>query len=95
MPGKEYKDNEDLEEKLREELAMIKTDYEHKIAEVSEKAYQMGFSDCQKKMQDKEAELKDLQHQHLLLQVKYDQLLRAAKELTQCLQCETGNGFIK
>ena len=32
---------------------------------------------------------------YLLLQVRYDQMLRASKELAQCLQYETGNGFIK
>lgn len=38
---------------------------------------------------------KDAEKDHLLLQVRYDQILRASKELAQCLQYETGNGFIK
>lgn len=37
---------------------------------------------------------KDAEKDHLL-QVRYDQILRASKELAQCLQYETGNGFIK
>lgn len=38
---------------------------------------------------------KDAEKDHLLLQVRYGQILRASKELAQCLQYETGNGFIK
>lgn len=83
------------QEEYDSELAKIRTEYEYKTAEASEKAYQMGFSDCQKKMQDKEAELQDLKHKYLLLQVRHDQLLRTTKELAQCLQYETGNGFIE
>ena len=82
-------------EEYDSELAKIRTEYEFKKAEASEKAYQMGFSDCQKKMQDKEAALEDLKHKYLLLQVRHDQLLRTTKELAQCLQYETGNGFIE
>lgn len=37
---------------------------------------------------------KGAEKDHLLLQVRYDQILRASKELAQCLQYETGNGFI-
>lgn len=33
--------------------------------------------------------------EHLLLQIRYDQILRTSKELAMCLQYETGNGFIK
>lgn len=38
--------------------------------------------------------LKEKEKQHILLHVRYDQLLRTSKELAQCLQYETGNGFI-
>ncbi len=37
---------------------------------------------------------KTTEKDYLLLQVRYDQMLRASKELAQCLQYETGNGFI-
>lgn len=85
----------EIEREQYNELLRNSNEAEHRIAEASEKAYQMALSDCQKKMQDKEAELKELQHQNLLLQVRHDQLLKTTKELTQCLQYETGNGFIK
>lgn len=40
-------------------------------------------------------EVKTGRKANMLLQVRYDQLLKATKELAQCLQYETGNGFIE
>lgn len=59
----------------------------------------MDENNCMKaRIEELKTELKkakDVEKDHLLLQVRYDQILRASKELAQCLQYETGNGFIK
>lgn len=73
----------------------IRNEMEAKMAKSTEDAYKMGYKDCEDKMKHSETEYSKLKNEHILLQVKYDQLLRATKELSICLQYETGNGFVK
>lgn len=83
------------QEEYDKQIADMRKECEVRIAEASEKAYQMALSDCEKKIKEAHAELEMAKKDNLLLQVKHDQLLRTTKELALCLQYETGNGFVK
>ena len=87
----------ELEEKIREEAertadeATWKYRVDNERLEKENKELKDQIEEMKAYLEKAKATEKD----YLLLQVRYDQMLRASKELAQCLQYETGNGFIK
>lgn len=90
-------------QKLEKEMRSMREQIEHEmrsemeceIAKKTEEAYHNGYSDCEKKFSKETEDYEKLKKDYLLLQVKYDQVLRTLKEACCCLQYETGNGYIK
>lgn len=91
MGGEERKIDMHIEKYLNEDGKVVMT--EEEFYEIKDENDNMRAQ-----IEELKAELeksKASEKEHLLLQIRYDQILRTSKELALCLQYETGNGFIK
>lgn len=79
----------------QETVKMSLVEFESRMAKATEEGYHSGRKAADKVIEEIKGKLRDAEKDNILLQVRFDQLLKATKEIALCLQYVTGNGSIK
>ena len=91
MGGEERRIDMHIEKYLNEDGKVVMTEEEFYEIKDENDSMRAQIEELKVELEKSKASEKE----HLLLQIRYDQILRTSKELAMCLQYETGNGFIK
>ncbi len=101
MQFKKYRSDEEIVEMTREE-------YDSLLCNAADKAEEKYKSEIDKlscenqelkavvsRLENAMDEHNSAEQDYLLLQIRYDQMLRTVKEMAKCLQYERNNGFVE